>query len=241
MQWSPGALMVAVCLSAACEHRVVKPAETGSIRGMVKLQGDVPEMPPIDFSSNPQCEREHPKPVKEEAVIVGPDGGLANAFVWIKSGLPNQTWDAPATAVKLDQSGCVYKPHVLGIMVNQEFDVTNSDPVNHDVHMESRENEPSNASEPPRSDTVHRRFVHEEVWFPVTCGVHPWMRSYVAVVPHPYFAVTGARGTYELKNVPPGRYVVETVHEKFGRKEQVVTLGANERTGADFMYGKILR
>lgn len=238
MRWSVGALMVAVCLAAGCAQ---KSAPTGSIRGVVKLNGEVPGVPPIDFSSNPQCEREHPTPVGEETIVVGPDGGLANTFVWIKSGLPNRTWDAPSTPAKLDQSGCVYKPHVLGIMVNQELDVLNSDPMNHDVHEESRENEPSNDNEPPRSDTVHRRFVHQEVWFPVTCGVHPWMRSYVAVVPHPYFAVTGPDGKYELKNVPMGRYLVETVHEKFGRNEQVVTLGPEQMKTSDFMYGKILR
>ncbi len=233
--------MVAVCFAAGCDRTASTKARTGAgtLRGVVQLEGPPPEMAPIDFSSNPQCEREHPKGAKEETVVAGPDGRLANVLVWIKSGLPDQKWDAPTVPVKLDQSGCIYKPHVLGVMVNQELDVLNSDPVNHDVHMESRENEPSNDNEPPRSDTIHRRFVHQEVWFQVTCGVHPWMRSYVAVVPHPFFGVTGVDGSYEFQGVPQGRFVIETVHEKYGRREQVVTLGPGEMKTADFRYGKI--
>jgi plastocyanin len=193
----------------------------------------------IDFSSNPTCEREHHgKPAKAETVVVNPNGTLRNTFVWIKSGLPNAYWAAPTTSVTLDQQGCVYEPHVLALMVGQDLEVLNNDAVNHNVHLESVTNPASNDSEHPRAESLHKRFASEEILFPVSCSVHPWMRAYIAVVSHPFFAVTGDDGTYELKGVPPGDYSVETVHEKYGRQQQHVTVGPTQAQTADFVYAE---
>ncbi len=216
----------------------VDPATAGVIRGAIRFQGRPPEMATVDFSSNPQCEREHPKPVKAETVVINSNGTLRDTLVWIKSGLPAARWAAPAQAVKLDQSGCVYKPHVLALMVDQQLDIANSDPVNHDVHVEASANPASNDSEPPRAETLQRRFAVQEIWFPITCSVHPWMRSYISVVAHPFFAVTGTDGSYELRGVPPGSYVVETIQEKYGRQQQHVTVTARQTAIADFTYAE---
>ncbi len=82
-----------------------------------------------------------------------------------------------------------------------------------------------------------KRFDAEEVLFPVTCSVHPWMRSYIGVSPHPFFAVTGDDGTFTLKGVPPGTYTIEAVHEKFGKKEGTLTLAPSGMATIDFTYG----
>ena len=208
----------------------------GTIRGLVRFQGRAPVMPPIDFSSNPQCEREHPKLVREQTVVVNPNRTLRDAFVWIKSGLSQARWNPPSSPVKLDQVGCQYQPHVLAFMTNQELSVVNSDFVNHDVHIEAVKNGPWNDAEPPRSETIHKRFHTEEIWFPVSCGVHPWMRSYLAVVSHPFFAVTGSGGSFELKSVPPGQYVIEAIQEKFGHREQRISLAPNQTQVVNFVY-----
>ena len=71
---------------------------------------------------------------------------------------------------------------------------------------------------------------------PVKCNVHPWMKSYVGVVDHPYFMVTGAEGTFELKDVPPGDYVIEAWHEKFGTLTQAVTLAASGEATTSFTF-----
>jgi hypothetical protein len=104
----------------------VDAATAGAITGRVLFKGDAPAMPVIDMSSNPQCERQHRTPQKAETVVVNPNGTLKNVFVWIKSGLAPARWPPPATAAKLDQHGCIYEPHVQGIMEGQDLDIVNT-------------------------------------------------------------------------------------------------------------------
>jgi plastocyanin len=210
----------------------------GSIAGRVVFQGDAPSMPVYDMSSNPACGRQHQTPLKAETVVVNRNGTLRNVFVWIKDGLPSARWTPPAETAKLDQKGCVYEPHVLGIMQGQPLEIRNDDSVNHNVHTESRANRSWNESQPPHARPSFRQFDVAEVMFPVVCSVHPWMRSYIAVSPHPFFAVTGNDGAFELKGVPPGTYTIEAVHETYGRKDGRVTLAPNGRVTIDFTYGR---
>ncbi len=214
----------------------INPATAAVINGKVTFTGKPPAMPMLDMSANPTCQRLNKKPRHAEEVIVNPNGTLRNTFVWIKAGLPDAKWNPPADSAKLDQEGCVYEPHVLGLMLGQTLEISNSDTVNHNIHADSSVNEPWNVTEPPRAEKRMQRFSKQEIMFPVTCGVHPWMRGYVAVVSHPFFAVTGDDGAYSIKGVPPGNYTVEAVHEKYGKKEMQIVLGPQESKQVEFHY-----
>lgn len=227
-------LVGAVCFLAAA----VDGGGNGEIRGSVRFRGPKPVMKVIDFSSNPQCERAHlNKQVREETVVVNANGTLRNTLVWLKSGVPQRRWEMPFASATLAQNGCVYQPHVLALMTNQDLEIRNEDPVNHNVHMESSVNLGSSEMEFPRGESIHKRYMRPEVWFPVGCSVHPWMHAYVAVIAHPFFAVTGPDGAFDLKGVPAGDYTVEAVHEKYGRKEQRITVQAHQVKAAEFVYG----
>ena len=169
--------------------------------------------------------------------MVNPNGTLKNAFVWIKSGLAPAHWTPPADSVKLTQAGCIYAPHVTGIMTDQRLEILNDDPVNHNVHAESQVNPAWNISEPPKAEHSFRKFASPEVLIPVTCSVHPWMRAFIGVSPHPFFAVTREDGAFRLSGVPPGTYTIEVVHEKLGKKQGTLTLSSGGSATIDFTYG----
>jgi len=242
----PFALVLAGCgggsapapqTKAALPEGHVDPATAGTISGRILFQGTAPVMPLIDMSSNPSCERQHKAQAKAETVVVNPNGTLRYAYVRIKEGLAPAHWTPPAESVKLTQDGCIYEPHVVGLMVDQTLEILNDDPVNHNVHAESQINPAWNISEAPRDEHKFRKFSSEEILFPMTCSVHPWMRSLIAVSSHPFFAVTGEDGTFSLTGVPPGTYTMEVIQEKLGRKEGKVTLAASGTATLDFTYG----
>lgn len=215
----------------------VDPSTAATVSGRVLFTGNVPKRMPIDMSANPACERRHAKsPALTEQVIVNANGTLRNTFVWVKAGLPIGRWPVPAEAAKLDQDGCVYVPHVLGIMAGQQLEISNSDSMNHNVHAEAVTNAAWNESQAPRAEKKFKQFEKQEILFPVTCSVHPWMRAYIGVVEHPFFAVTGDDGSFTLKSLPPGNYTVEAVHETYGREEMSVAVRANERKEIQFTY-----
>ena len=213
-------------------------ANGATLTGKVAFTGAKPPLSMIDMSANPACERAHKDaPLAAEDIVVNPNGTLKYVFVWVKSGLPaNQRWAIPATPVVLDQSGCQYKPHMIGVMTGQNVELRNSDPTNHNIHPQPSLNPEWNDSQAPGGDPKFKTFARQEIMIPVKCNVHPWMRSFIGAVNHPFFAVTGDDGTFTIEGLPPGTYVIQTWHEKFGTVEQTVTVGAKEHKAVDFSY-----
>jgi hypothetical protein len=157
-------------------------------------------------------------PVYDDPVVVGKDHGLANAFVYIQSGLEGKTFEPPKEAVNLDQNGCMFVPHIIAIRNAQPLDIKNSDPVAHNIHPMPKNNREWNEEQPPGSTPAEHKFARREVMIPVKCNIHNWMRAYIGVMEHPYFAVTGADGTFEWHDVPPGEYTIAVWHEKLGEQ-----------------------
>ena len=213
-------------------------ANAGSITGKVAFAGDKPVMKTLSMDAVPNCARAHTTPQKSQEVMVNENGTLKNVFVWVKAGVPDKQWPVPGSAVKLEQKGCMYEPHVLGVMATQEIEIINDDPTNHNIHPMPKENREWNESQPPKGDAKKKSFARQEASPPITvkCNVHPWMRAFIAVVSHPFFAVTGDDGTFTIKGLPPGTYTVEAIQEKFGSKEMQVTVGAKEAKTADFDF-----
>jgi hypothetical protein len=165
------------------------------------------------------------------------DGKLQNVYVYVKSGLPTGvTFPVPATEAELDQHGCRYQPHVLGVMTNQKLKIVNSDPTNHNIHPTPKENREWNESQPPSAPPIIKTFARKEVLIPVKCNQHAWMKAYIGVLDHPYFAVSGKDGTFTIKGLPPGEYEIEAWHEKFGSKTTKVTVPEKADAKADFSF-----
>ena len=221
---------------AAAAPAAMDDANAGSITGKVSFAGDKPVMKTLSMDATPACARAHTTPQKSQEVLVNENGTLKNVFVWVKAGVPDKQWPVPPSAVKLEQKGCMYEPHVLGVMATQEIEIINDDPTNHNIHPLPKVNQEWNESQPPKGDPKKKSFARQEVLISVKCNVHPWMRAYIGVVGHPFFAVTGDDGTFTIKGLPPGTYTIEAIQEKFGSKEMQVTVGAKEAKTADFDF-----
>jgi hypothetical protein len=221
--------------AATAEYFKVDSATAATVMGKVTFEGEAPKMPPLNMSAEPDCAKLHGSPVLPDIVSVS-DGMLANVFVWVKSGLEGKAFEPSATAVLLDQKGCLYQPHVIGIQANQPLQVTNSDSFTHNVHPLPKTNREWNRSQAAGAAPVDYKFPRQELMIAVKCNIHPWMRSYISVVDHPYFAVSGADGSFTIQGLPPGTYTVEAVHESLGSKEASVTVGDAESKEVSFNF-----
>ena len=209
----------------------------GTITGKIKFTGARPTNPRIDMSEEAACKNKYPAPPTAETVVVNANGTLANVFVYVKAGLPaGAKYQAPATAVVLDQSGCRYHPHVLGVMVGQNLEILNSDPVLHNIKAKATKNRPFNVSQPSAGMKTMRTFAQPEVMVALECNVHGWMNAFVGVLPHPFYAVTGSDGGFSLKGLPPGTYTIEAWHEKYGTLTATVTVTGTETKTVDFTF-----
>jgi plastocyanin len=208
---------------------------SASVVGHVKFQGQLPQPAKISMSADPSCAKLHPGPAVSQDFVTGNDNTLGNVVVFISDGLGNRTFDVPAEAVTFEQKGCIYQPHVVALRANQKIKVVNSDNLTHNVHPIPANNREWNKAEPAGS-TSEESFAREEIAIPVKCNVHPWMKSYIAVFKHPYFAVTGKDGSFQLPNLPPGNYTVEAWHEKLGTMTQKITVAAGESKSVDFTF-----
>jgi hypothetical protein len=214
----------------------VDPATAGKISGKVMFEGTAPEAELIDMAAEPTCAEQYPEGAFTEKVVVNDDGTLANVFVYVKSGLEGKSFATPSESVVLDQKGCHYDPHILGVQTNQTIIIRNSDTFLHNIHPRPVNSRPFNIGQPKEGMETEKSFSAAEIMVPVGCDVHDWMSAHIGVLDHPYFAVTGSDGSFELPNLPPGDYVVEAWHEEYGTQEMKVTVGEKQSATADFTF-----
>ena len=219
------------------EYFHVDPATAGSVTGVITFAGPKGARKLVSMEAEEGCQQANAgKPVYEEPVLTGKKGGLANAFVYIQSGLEGKTFEPATEAVVLDQQGCMFVPRVVGLRAGQTLDLKNGDSVAHNIHPMPKSNREWNQEQPPHAPDVEHRFARPEIMIPVKCNIHAWMHSYIGVVGHPYFAVTGPDGSFTWKNVPPGDYTVAVWHETLGAQTQPLHVAASTGAAVNFTY-----
>jgi plastocyanin len=211
-------------------------SQNATVKGVVKFVGEAPKPRLISMKADRQCDAIHGgKSVTAEDVVVNPNGTLKWVFVYVKEGVKGK-YNPPSEPVVLDQQGCLYQPHVFGIMVGQKLEVRNSDPLLHNVHATPKKNKPFNIGQPVKGMKSYHTFNTPEIMVPFKCDVHPWMSAYAGVLDHPFFSVSNDKGEFEIKNLPPGTYTIEAWHEKFGTLTQTVTVKPGETKRIEFTY-----
>jgi plastocyanin len=214
----------------------VDAATAGVLTGTIKFTGKRPAHKRIDMSEDPACVEAHHGKAYDESLVVNPNGTLSNVFIYLKSGLEGKKFEVPATPVVIDQNGCWFHPRVLGIQTGQILQVTNSDPVTHNIHPLAQINREWNHSQGQGDAPLARKFIKPEVMIRVKCNIHSWMHAFIGVVEHPYFAVTGSDGTFEIRNVPPGNYVIEAWQETLGTQDQNITVTPSGKIETNFTF-----
>lgn len=219
---------------------------TGTISGVIAYNGTAPAAKKIDTTADPACGKANPNLMTDDTIVT--DGKLANVFVYVKEGtveggkkVGDYAWSTPTTAVNLDQKGCHYSPHVIGVQTNQKISITNSDQTQHNIHPTPANNPEWNQTQANGAPPIEKSFNRAETLIPVKCNQHPWMKAYIGVMKTPFFAVSAANGSFEIKGVPPGTYTVVAWKEggaKGTEKTMQVTVAANGSAKADFAFGE---
>lgn len=226
-------------LAAALAAAVLWPGvvnAASSITGTITFDGKAPALRPIAMDADPVCAKKHSGPVANEMLALGTGNTMGNILVWVSKGVPAKTYPAPSTPVTLDQRGCMYSPHVMGIMVGQPYKILNSDGVLHNVHTLPKVNSSFNQGMPPSMKEANTKFDKPEAVFHIKCDVHPWMSAYIAVFTNPFFSVTSTDGKFTITGLDPGTYEVTAWHEKLGTRTASITVGANDKKTQDFKF-----
>jgi hypothetical protein len=193
------------------------------------FEGQAPQTDKIKADADPKCKLMHPDGIVSDQIIVNSNGTLKNVFVHVKEGLSGKTFDTPKEPVVFDQKGCQYHPKVFGIQVNQPLEILNSDDTLHNVHALPVNSQSFNLGMPIKGMKLKKTFAKPEIMVKIKCEVHPWMGAYAGVVDNPYYGVTGDDGVAAIKDLPPGEYVLEAWHEKYGTQTQKVTVADQDQ------------
>ena len=205
----------------------------GTVAGKVTFTGTAPRMKPIDMAKEPSCATQHATPVMTETVVTGTGNTLENVVVYVSAG--DQGAAAASQAVRYDQKGCEYIPHVAVLQVNQPMEISNDDQTSHNIHPLAKVNEEWNRSQPPGTPPLKVTFSKAE-FIPVKCNVHPWMHGYFVVLNTSHYGISGGDGKFSLTGLAPGKYTLTAWHERFGTQTQEVTVGATGAAEANFVF-----
>jgi hypothetical protein len=207
----------------------------GTVGGKVTFKGTPPVRKPPNVSVDPYCAK-HPAPPVEDFVVAA-DGSLANVVIYIREGVPEGTeYPPPAEPVVIDQVDCRYTPHVVGLQVGQPLKVSNGDATMHNVHGMPKNASEFNIVQGQKGAGHVWKFKEPERGFILKCDVHTWMRAYVWVLPHPYFAVSKPDGSFTLPKLPPGQYTIAAWHERAGTREQSITVEEGKQVNVSFAF-----
>ena len=211
-------LSVIVFLVAWCVIGGRSWAET--IKGNVRYTGAPVERKKVPVTIDQYiCGKEK----EPEDLVLSSNNGIRNAVVSLQSPPPGAKGDWQLPPAKMDQKQCSFVPRVVIVPVGGTMEFLNSDRLLHNVRSTAKENSPFNRAQ-PHARTISFVFKQPEL-LRVDCDLHSWMRGWVVVAAHPFYAVTNEQGEFSLENVPPGKYTLQIWQESLGTVTQDVTVG----------------
>jgi plastocyanin len=188
-----------------------------TVKGTVVWAGpSVPEQKKLDITKDQQaCLAKGPL-LNEEIVVNPSNKGMANVFVWIttanggKPPVPAALAKPKVKEVDMDQPTCAFEPHAVAVREGQTLVAKNSAPVAHNVNWQgSPAKNPGGNKIIPSGKAEHiTNLKADKRPVAVSCNIHPWMKGWIRVFDHPYYAVTDKDGNFEIKDAPVGKYKI---------------------------------
>ena len=208
---------------------MVSLAQAGSIKGEVKFSGQVPA--PKVYKTGKYSKVCGPV-IQSDALLVE-NKRVKNAVIWL-SGKGAKKLKAQPGEYHFDQKKCRYDPHVVVMVKDSTLEIHSSDPINHNIHTYSFENDPINIMFMPGME--HEQEFEEPEIVKVECDLHGWMQAYLRVDEHPFHTVSSSDGSFRIPNLPAGSYRLEAWHEYFGREEREIVVQAGETSTLTIVY-----
>ena len=220
-----------------CRNVPAEPAQAdeggATVSGRVRIKGEIPKRRKIATNADPKCAALHPGELLSDDFVIDPQGDVQWALVYVKEGLGDQVFTPPKTPVVVEQRGCHFEPHVMGIMTGQELMFRNQDALMHIVHVIPKNNREFGFSQAHLGEERTKVFSKKET-IRLFCDVHPWMVAWIVVLEHPFYGVTAADGRYKIKGLPPGQYTLEVWHEGYKSVTQPIEVKAKESKTVNF-------
>jgi len=210
-------------------------AFAGTVTGTINFKGKKPAPIMIKMSADAKCVSMHKgQDIASQVVTVNPNNTLKDVFIYVKKGLEGKKFPVPTQKITITQEGCMYHPHVFGMMANQPLEIINNDQTLHNIHALPKNSKEFNLAQPKQGMKMTKTFDKPEVMVKLKCDVHNWMAAYVGVLDNPFYAVSDDKGSFTIKGLPAGDYEIEAWHEKYGTQTMKVTVGASDTKTVDF-------
>ncbi len=202
-----------------------------AVKGRIIWGGpNIPQRNLVDLKNNPdqkECEK-NGKFLDEEWVIDQKNKGIRYTFVWLEADPKSGQKKVPihpdlekikALEVAVDQPVCMFLPHALAMREGQNVVVKNSSAIAHNFKWTgdpTLANSSGNVLLPPKGTFMIKGLEASRFPVLVNCNIHPWMKGFIRVFNHPYYAVTAANGAFELQKAPAGEFRLKIWHGSAG-------------------------
>ena len=201
-------------------------AISGSLNGTAIFSGKIEQLKPYKTGKYKKaCGTDIPN----ESMLIN-NKGVVNVVI----SLHGKKLKKRGGEYKLDQKKCRYEPHVIAVPLDSELKIHTSDPINHNIHTYSFENDPINIMFLPGQDAYSQEMEEAEI-IKVECDLHDWMRAWIVVTPNTYSTVSGTDGSFEIPDVPPGKYELTAWHETLGSLTKNITV-RNDGLNVNFNF-----
>jgi len=230
--------LLSICITATILVVFSPVTHAGMVRGTITYDGAIPKFREIKMDADPICLSKHGGKVLPQTLVLGDNKEMANVFVRIKDGIFDAKFTAPTEPIVMTQEGCMYDPHIIGLMVGQPLKILNPDGTLHNVHALSKVNPEFNLAMPKFRRETTKSFDKAEFMFPIKCDVHPWMSAWVSVMDHPFYSITNKKGEYRILDVPAGLFKVEAWHEKLGTKVETILVSGGGEFEVNFTFSR---